>query len=423
MKDALLTGRPRRIRDRQEQLLQDRRGNARRPGKTAYSPILKSAGDYSCGVFDAKGAMVAQGPDLPIHLGSHARCRPRRGRRLRRGRARRRRVHPQRPLLRRQPSARRQRGAPGLPRGSPARLRLPARALARRRLGHARQLRRRHGDLRRGPAPAAAAARQPRRHQHRPREGDPRQRAHARRAQGRPRCPAGRHAARDRAPGRAGQALRHRRDHRRHVRGDGLFRAADARDARRPARRRGHFRGLLRRRWHPRRRAGARRAVLDPHAREEGRGSRDGRLRRQRSRREGPHQRAAVRDSLGHLLRAQDRGRPQQPHTTQLRVLANDRGEGAQGLGGERPVPLARRLRQPRDLAPRCRHGDGRAGEHLAHPGDGLQPGHLGGRHVRRRRSALRPALRLLRDDQGRVRRAPRTRTASTSSPPASPTP
>ena len=38
--------------------------------KTAYSPILKSAGDYSCGVFDTKGSMVAQGPDLPIHLGS-----------------------------------------------------------------------------------------------------------------------------------------------------------------------------------------------------------------------------------------------------------------------------------------------------------------------------------------------------------------
>jgi N-methylhydantoinase B len=31
---------------------------------------LKSAGDYSCGVFDARGEMVAQGPDLPIHLGS-----------------------------------------------------------------------------------------------------------------------------------------------------------------------------------------------------------------------------------------------------------------------------------------------------------------------------------------------------------------
>ncbi len=38
--------------------------------KTAYSPILKVAGDYSCGVFDTEGNMVAQGPDLPIHLGS-----------------------------------------------------------------------------------------------------------------------------------------------------------------------------------------------------------------------------------------------------------------------------------------------------------------------------------------------------------------
>ena len=38
--------------------------------KTAYSPLLKVAGDYSCGIFDATGSMVAQGPDLPIHLGS-----------------------------------------------------------------------------------------------------------------------------------------------------------------------------------------------------------------------------------------------------------------------------------------------------------------------------------------------------------------
>jgi N-methylhydantoinase B len=38
--------------------------------KTAYSPLLKVAGDYSCGIFDASGQMVAQGPDLPIHLGS-----------------------------------------------------------------------------------------------------------------------------------------------------------------------------------------------------------------------------------------------------------------------------------------------------------------------------------------------------------------
>ena len=38
--------------------------------KTAYSPLLNVAGDYSCGIFDVHGDMVAQGPDLPIHLGS-----------------------------------------------------------------------------------------------------------------------------------------------------------------------------------------------------------------------------------------------------------------------------------------------------------------------------------------------------------------
>ncbi len=38
--------------------------------KTAYSPLLKLAGDYSCGIFDVSGNMVAQGPDIPIHLGS-----------------------------------------------------------------------------------------------------------------------------------------------------------------------------------------------------------------------------------------------------------------------------------------------------------------------------------------------------------------
>jgi N-methylhydantoinase B len=29
--------------------------------KTAYSPLLKVAGDYSCGLFDVGGEMVAQG--------------------------------------------------------------------------------------------------------------------------------------------------------------------------------------------------------------------------------------------------------------------------------------------------------------------------------------------------------------------------
>ena len=36
--------------------------------KTAYSPLLKVAGDYSCGLFDVEGEMVAQGPDLPDHV-------------------------------------------------------------------------------------------------------------------------------------------------------------------------------------------------------------------------------------------------------------------------------------------------------------------------------------------------------------------
>ena len=63
--------RSRHLRDRQERPVQDRRGDARgarQDGVLAGS--LDPAGDYSCGVFDANGDMVAQGPDLPIHLGS-----------------------------------------------------------------------------------------------------------------------------------------------------------------------------------------------------------------------------------------------------------------------------------------------------------------------------------------------------------------
>lgn len=38
--------------------------------KTAYSPILKLGGDYSCGIFDAEGSMVARSLGIPSHLGS-----------------------------------------------------------------------------------------------------------------------------------------------------------------------------------------------------------------------------------------------------------------------------------------------------------------------------------------------------------------
>ena len=81
--------------------------------------------------------MVAQGPDLPIHLGSmplavKAVIRP--GPTV----AARRRLHPQRSLLRREPPARRQRRDAGLPRGHAARLRVRARPLAGHRERHAR---------------------------------------------------------------------------------------------------------------------------------------------------------------------------------------------------------------------------------------------------------------------------------------------
>ena len=134
----------------------------------------------------------------------------------------------------------------------------------------------------------------------------------------------------------------------------------------------------------------------------------DGRLLGQRSRRQGPDQRASVGYSIGSVLRPQDRRRPQQPHPPQFWVLAHHRGESAQRARWcNAAVSIARRLCQPRDLTPRRRHGDGRAGVHMADPGDGVQPGYLGRHHVRRRRSALGPTLRLLRDYQRRLRRAP----------------
>jgi N-methylhydantoinase B len=39
-------------------------------GRTAYSPNIKERRDYSCGVFDASGEMVAQAAHMPVHLGA-----------------------------------------------------------------------------------------------------------------------------------------------------------------------------------------------------------------------------------------------------------------------------------------------------------------------------------------------------------------
>src|SRR5689334_20991649 len=39
-------------------------------GRTALSPNIKERRDYSCAVFDAGGALVAQAAHIPVHLGS-----------------------------------------------------------------------------------------------------------------------------------------------------------------------------------------------------------------------------------------------------------------------------------------------------------------------------------------------------------------
>src|ERR671921_428572 len=38
--------------------------------RTAFSPNIKERRDYSCAIFDAQAAMVAQGDHMPVHLGS-----------------------------------------------------------------------------------------------------------------------------------------------------------------------------------------------------------------------------------------------------------------------------------------------------------------------------------------------------------------
>ena len=265
-------------------------------------------------------------PADPPRLDAGRRARRRRG--FRHRRARRRRVRPQRSVFRRQPSARRQRGAAGLRRRAAARLRLPARPLARRRLRNSRQLRGGDGHLWRGPAPAAAAADQPRHAQRRLGEADPGERPHARRAQGRSRCTARRDLAGDRAAQDAGAPLRQRRARRLHGRGHGLFRAADAGGLARAAGRGGDVRGFLRRRRHPRRCSRQRCAVPHPPRGDQDARPADRRFRRQRPPGEGADERAALGHRVRRLLRAEDRDRPQQPDSAQLRLLARDRGRG-----------------------------------------------------------------------------------------------
>ena len=38
--------------------------------RSAYSPNIKERRDFSCALFDADGAMLAQAAHIPVHLGS-----------------------------------------------------------------------------------------------------------------------------------------------------------------------------------------------------------------------------------------------------------------------------------------------------------------------------------------------------------------
>src|SRR5438874_6870547 len=38
--------------------------------RTSFSPNIKERRDYSCGVFDSDGRVIAQGDHMPVHLGS-----------------------------------------------------------------------------------------------------------------------------------------------------------------------------------------------------------------------------------------------------------------------------------------------------------------------------------------------------------------
>src|SRR5438445_12297387 len=38
--------------------------------RTSFSPNIKERLDYSCAVYDAQGATIAQGDHMPVHLGA-----------------------------------------------------------------------------------------------------------------------------------------------------------------------------------------------------------------------------------------------------------------------------------------------------------------------------------------------------------------
>ena len=110
--------------------------------RSARSPLLKEAGDLSSALTDAEGRLIAQGRDIPMHMGVMGFTVKELLERVPRGAdARRRRVVPQPARGRRQSPAGREGGAAGLRRRAAGRLRDQPRALGGHRRRRSRQLR------------------------------------------------------------------------------------------------------------------------------------------------------------------------------------------------------------------------------------------------------------------------------------------
>ncbi len=111
---------------------------------------------------------------------------------------------------------------------------------------------------------------------------------------------------------------------------------------------------------------------------------------------EGTDECAALGHRIGRLLRAQDRRRPEQSHSTQLRLLAHHRDQGAQGLvvNATFPAPV---VYANHEISHRVADMVmGALARFMPDQVMACSQGHLGHPHAGWRRSPHRPALCVL---------------------------